>query len=498
MTLPSFDDPDVILSEALATRDAGRAEQGIEQIRAALQRHPRHPALWQVLGLLNRALGESGAAAEALREAARLAPHDTRIAHALARVTMEAGLPSLALFDQARRLAPFDGDLLISRAAAQLSEGEGHQAIEEIDALLLTSPNWLQGHELLANMRWQLGERERFTAGYERALAADPRNLALWLALIGRFIHAEMFAEADDAIGRARRSAGAHIALDANEAICASEVGDLSRADRLFASLAAIPDDGVGVRHVRHLLRTGRIEEAARRAEPLTAGPEAAMAWPYLAVAWRLLADERCRWLEDDPRLVGVHDIVDPAEIEALADCLRTLHNTQSHPIGQSVLGGTQTDGPLFARIDPPIRDLRDRIVRAVKEHVSAFAPCDPRHPVLRCGGGAPVRFAGSWSVRLSGAGYHTQHVHQQGWISSAFYVVVPDAGEMGPQPAGWLSLGQPPPELGIDLPPLHLIEPKPGRLALFPSIMWHGTVPFEGGERLTVAFDVAAPKVAS
>jgi len=36
------------------------------------------------------------------------------------------------------------------------------------------------------------------------------------------------------------------------------------------------------------------------------------------------------------------------------------------------------------------------------------------------------------------------------------------------------------------------LIEPKPGRLALFPSWMWHGTRPFAEGERITVAFDVA------
>ncbi|MBK9588986.1 MAG: hypothetical protein IPO50_10640 [Sphingomonadales bacterium] len=35
------------------------------------------------------------------------------------------------------------------------------------------------------------------------------------------------------------------------------------------------------------------------------------------------------------------------------------------------------------------------------------------------------------------------------------------------------------------------LIEPKPGRLVMFPSTMWHGTVPFDAGERLTVAFDV-------
>lgn len=44
--------------------------------------------------------------------------------------------------------------------------------------------------------------------------------------------------------------------------------------------------------------------------------------------------------------------------------------------------------------------------------------------------------------------------------------------------------------ELGLK--PAQLVEPKVGRLVLFPSTMWHGTVPFADAERMTVAFDVA------
>jgi len=63
------------------------------------------------------------------------------------------------------------------------------------------------------------------------------------------------------------------------------------------------------------------------------------------------------------------------------------------------------------------------------------------------------------------------------------------------PADSGWLTLGEPDALLGIDLPPWRKIEPKIGHLALFPSAMWHGTVPFADGERLTVAFDVAPPR---
>jgi hypothetical protein len=37
-----------------------------------------------------------------------------------------------------------------------------------------------------------------------------------------------------------------------------------------------------------------------------------------------------------------------------------------------------------------------------------------------------------------------------------------------------------------------HLVRPEPGMLVLFPSYMWHGTVPFSAREkRLSCAFDI-------
>ena len=41
------------------------------------------------------------------------------------------------------------------------------------------------------------------------------------------------------------------------------------------------------------------------------------------------------------------------------------------------------------------------------------------------------------------------------------------------------------------NLPAQHFVKPVPGKLVLFPSYMWHGTVPFTGEDpRLAIAFD--------
>jgi hypothetical protein len=197
-------------------------------------------------------------------------------------------------------------------------------------------------------------------------------------------------------------------------------------------------------------------------------------------------------WLEGDPRLVGVYDLADAIpSFDALAERLRTLHVTRHQPLEQSLRGGTQTDGFLFSRTEPEFRALRAAVLDAVRAHVAQLPPPDPKHPQLGRPR-TPIRFQGAWSVRLSAGGCHANHFHPEGWFSSAFYVVLPEPDERGPEPAGWLTLGEPQAELGLDLPPLRLIEPRPGRLVLFPSTMWHGTRPFGAGERLTVAFDVA------
>ena len=128
--------------------------------------------------------------------------------------------------------------------------------------------------------------------------------------------------------------------------------------------------------------------------------------------------------------------------------------------------------------LDAPIRD-----------YVSRLRDADTAHPTDRRKNAA-YRLAGSWSVQLQPGGFHINHVHPQGWLSSAYYVELPDVADEATR-AGWLKFG----ESGVPVEgcaPDHYVRPYPGLLVLFPSYVWHGTVPFEsGGRRLTAAFDV-------
>jgi tetratricopeptide (TPR) repeat protein len=484
-----IDPADAAYRAGMAALGSGREAAALLALEAARARNPGDARICHVSGLLHRALDDMSAALAACAHAAALAPRDFGIAHLHARVTLEAGLPAVALYERTLGIERSDAAQLGLIEAIHAERGPA-AAAARLDGLLSGDPGWLPGHAYLARLRCVAGDRDRLADSFERALRAMPRDVFLWRELIITLMHANRFEDALGEIGRARSVAGAHLIFDANEGVCVDELGDHEKAETLFAPLARIDDIDLLVRRARNLLRLGRPDQASALIEPRLAGGDAPLVTPYLSAAWRLLDDPRRQWLEGDERLVGVYDLAESfPDLEGLAAHLRALHSAALPPLEQSVRAGTQTEGNLLSRIEPEIQALRQVMTAAVERHIGQLPPPDATHPTLGKGPHTPVRFTGSWSVRLRAEGHHANHFHPEGWFSSAFYLAVPDAA-VGDQ--GSLKLGEPQQELGLDLPPTRMIEPKPGRLVLFPSTMWHGTVPFAAGERLSVAFDVA------
>ncbi len=382
-----------------------------------------------------------------------------------------------------------DPGKVLAAAAAKFEAGDGAGAQDDLIALTLRRPDCVKGHAALAQVRWQLGDSTSFARSYEAALAADQKNAALWSSYFDVLMHARLYADVLERLEQARAAVGAQEFLDILEATAATENNEITRADQAFSRFDRQGHGSLQRSYMRHLLRTQRFEEAAKLGEVLVREPDGTAAWPYLATAWRVLGDSRWHWLEGNEDIARIFQI--DVNLPALAEVLRNLHTAKQAPYDQTLRNGTQTYGILLDRREPEIMDLRRALEDSVSSYVAQLPPHDPSHPLLREPRGE-LGFTASWSVRLTSAGYHVNHTHPMGWISSVFYVVVPvSAGTNLNNPAGWLALGQPPVELGLDLAPTRLVQPQPGRLVLFPSTLWHGTLPFQAGERLTVAFDV-------
>ena len=200
------------------------------------------------------------------------------------------------------------------------------------------------------------------------------------------------------------------------------------------------------------------------------------------------------RHLYDYQKFVRAYDIGPPdgySDITefnaALSARLDNLHIYQHAPVNQTLRLGTQTEMDLSLIDDPVLNAFFKAIDAPIKAYMKAVG-WDAGHPLRRRNTNA-YRISGAWSVRLGEAGHHVNHVHPMGWLSSAYYVEVPPSVNNKSRD-GWIKFGEP--DLDIDQDAEHYVEPAAGRLVLFPSYMWHGTIPFTGPEtRLTLPFDV-------
>jgi len=100
------------------------------------------------------------------------------------------------------------------------------------------------------------------------------------------------------------------------------------------------------------------------------------------------------------------------------------LHDPHGHALlFQSLRHGTETTQDLSRSADPAIQALFSTFAGRSVTTWYASPGSDP----LRRRNNGRWRFNGSWSVRLHSAGFHTNHVHPRGWISSACYIELPD-----------------------------------------------------------------------
>lgn len=488
---------DAVALETLANHALAhqREHQALPVLAEGAKRHKTNARLWQWLALLQRGLDNRASALDAFARAGILAPQDPSIAKGRAQTLLEAGMPAVEAFANARRLAPNDGDIVLGVTAALFAEGQPETGISILAASVRANPLWLFGHRDLVQLRWMMGEGVSAFSSLRDAVASNPGSEGLWIQLVHALMQAGLNEDALAVIAEGRKAIGPTPRLVVNEAIIRSDIGDREGAASLFATFLEGDEATIAVRIIRHHLRYGEVEAASDMVQRWIGRPGETLIWPYASICWRLLGDARAEWLEGAPELVRVFDLGDKlTQLSQLAALLRKLHIARSQHLDQSVRGGTQTDGALFARLEPEIMQLRAVIAAAVSSYLDGLPARDERHPTTGPRRDQPVRFSGSWSVRLRDKGFHANHVHPAGWISSALYVGLPDHRDDELPNSGWLALGQPESELGLEISPTRLIEPQLARLVMFPSTMWHGTLPFEEGERLTVAFDVAPP----
>ena len=480
----------------------GRMDEALASYLAVVELQPNDArALTRVGAILNQR-GSLDDARQYLQMACKADPEyfDAHYYHGWVLSSLKRHDEALRALSRAEALKPQSTEVIIARAHALQGAGRFNEALDANWRVLEMEPDRAATHEEINKLAWLAGRQDLYLRSFEFA-RQQKGDLPELLCLEAAFhLRRNDFLTAEQLTRKA-----CAFAPDSGEALgmlARSLAGQRKFPESFDLFARAISLQPAVSLHWQEfgfsLLRAGMPKDALTVFERAVASDMSdQLILAGMTLAFRALGDERYQQLADFSKYVRVYDLhgsQGPEEGErfnrALAAELDALHVAQAEPIDQTVRGGTQTTEHLFAERSPAIQQLKTRFDAAVGDYVGNL-PDEKWHPMAVRKAGR-FGYSGSWSCRLMPGGYHQNHVHPRGWISSVYYARLPQPSADPNSREGWLKFGESNFAMGEWDRPNQLVRPVVGRLVLFPSFFWHGTIPFtDQGDRLTVAFDV-------
>jgi uncharacterized protein (TIGR02466 family) len=420
----------------------GRVEQAFSIASAAVAAHPKHSVLRSALGDALTARGQLGEAVGTYEAA--LAQGDGRLGTrlSLAQCLLESGL-------YARAVLVLEGE-----GAAPCASGHRGGTDE--------THRWqLLGDALVAD-----GLYARALEAYDKASTNQPQNAALLC-----------------------RVAQAQFALGHND----DAEHSLQR--------AAVAEPGASepcVLAIENSIASGRLEDALALCQRYT--DDGFVAHEVLAAEAFLLNalgyTREAQHLAGFEQLVTTQVLTPPSTFSSLAEFNMALaRGLRAHPsltaegaVSKATQNGQQS-GNLLSTVDGVFADFEALLWSAVERYLDTL-PVDDTHPYLHVR--PELTGVHCWGVVLKRAGYQAPHIHPTGWVSGVYYPELPESLGSDRTHEGWLEFGLPPESLatGVTLSGRR-IKPEEGLLVLFPSYLYHSTVPFAADvERVSLAFD--------
>ncbi len=515
-------------------RIEGRVDDGIEALREAIRLKSNYAECWFNLGIayyVKRALED---AEKAYRQALKLQPNYAmakqnlavvlndmmrpREAEAILLQALAAGtrdrsvmagfhhnlaisaklqrryLDSLRMFEQAQAIMPEMPQIDYNRGNLLQLLGGDEDAIAAYNRAVTVEPTNLAAHRELNLLLYKLGRDEEFLRSYDDAIAVMPDKGALHLSKAQMQLILGDYEAAAASLQPARDLEPQNPGVLDLAAQVKARMGAYPEAVSAHEEALAFSGDNPIVlgNYADTLLRAGDAAKAAEIAQKaLDAAPDNQGMIAMWLTALRAAGDGRADALNDADNLVQVFELAPPDGYGDMAsfnrdldDYLVPLHRGSREFPAHPIRGGTRSvDVILGVGHDLPER-LRLRIDEAINAYIAGMKD-DPDHKLFARKAAGFV-YGPSWSSRSGQGGHHVSHIHAGGWISGVYFV----SGHAGED--GALSFGEPPFDAGVKNARTRVVPAKAGTLVLFPSYMWHGSLPLTAAEtRTTIAFDV-------
>lgn len=423
--------PDQAFSRAQAAQQDGRLGEAEELCRKLLEIAPDHPDVLHLLGVLRGQQGRDGEALDLIGRAIDAMPGIAAFHCNLGNVLMQRKRwpDAAASFGRALDIAPDDAEAAFSLGLALTRQARLADAAAAFRRAVAANPDHGAAMAELAGCLGELGELDEAIALQQRALGLAPDEPNYWANLGLLSLRRRDWGRAVEALDAALGRQPWHVPALANKGVALFEGGH----DAAAAGLIDL--DG--------LIETAEFA--------LPAG-------------------------------------VDPG---ALARALAGHRSRVWQPSDTTTRAGAQT-GNLIDDPDPTIAAFIAAYTARIERFVTSRTP-DPTRPFLaRIPSGWRYSI---WATILDRDGHQAPHLHPAGWLSGVYYLEVPQPvmSEDNHRRQGWIEFGAP--GYGIEpvRPPLvRRIRPEPGKLVMFPSYLFHRTIPLaDVGRRISIAFDL-------
>lgn len=450
---------------ALASDQLQQYPQAAEAYAAALQLNPNAAELWFNYGIVQTQLNALDLAEQAYRQAIARNPQFFEAHGNLGTVLQKQGRldEAAASYAQGLRIQPQDARGHFNLGTVLRDKGELQAAVDSYERAISLFPNYTDAYNNLGETWRDQGEMTKAVQYYQQALQRNAHhaganyNMGEFLYLAKRFEEAIPYFEASQ--------------LDdwqARVLYC------LYRAEKFaeFKQLRErIMQQGP---HTAPFVATLSTHYSLNHGEPD----------PYqfcpdgLAFVYHRSLPELA---PGSPLLTALLSTIAKAEIAERKQARLT--------------NGKQSAGNLFKRPEAAFRALGDLVKREFSAYQQHFAQSNC---TLISHFPSTLEFTSSWYVNMHKGGHLEAHIHEIGWLSGAVYLAMPDTADPKEGAFEYGTHGDQYPQLHHEFP-TRFIKPAIGDIVLFPSSLFHRTIPFQAdAQRICVAFDLKPAAQAS
>ena len=436
----------------------GKLEEAVASYRKAVNLKPTLAVAYFNLGIVLQELGRLEEAVPNYRKTIALEPGFFEAHGNLGAVLQEQGkLDEAVACYQKALVIHADAKGYFNLGTALRNQGKLDEAITCYHKALALDPNYVEAHSNLGEALFDQGKSEEAVVNYRKALAIAPHN-----------------AEANYNLG-----------------IFLYDSGNLEQAIPYFEK-SQIRD--WRERTLYCLYKTEKYAEFKEQLQHLVTTNNTS---PFLATlsahhAVNFGVEDQYAFCKNPLDFVyhGKIDALATPDSELLSDLLRDINFAEIAERKQGRLHhGIQSSGNLFKRPEASFKKLSALVKQSIEAYRAHFSGQDC---VFMKAFPKDIEFSSSWFVKMRTGGHLTSHIHETGWLSGSLYLAMPpreansEAGSIE-----FSTHGDNYPQKHANFPK-KAIAPSVGDIVLFPSSLFHRTIPFSSNEeRICIAFDL-------